>query len=91
MTAGFYGKNMFSFVRNCQSVTFKFKKFIYLFILALLSLLLCGLFSSCRGWGLLSGCGTWTSRCCGVSCGARALCMLASAGSVVVGSGAWAQ
>ena len=45
MTAGFYGKNMFSFVRNCQSVTFKFKKFIYLFILAVPGLCCCAGFS----------------------------------------------
>ena len=46
---------------------FSFKyKFIYL--LAVGSLLLYGLFSSCRELGLLSSCGTWALHCGGFSC-----------------------
>lgn len=56
MIAGFYGKSMFSFCRETAKVSSFFKfKIIYVFILAVLGLLwLCGLFSSRRGWGLLS-------------------------------------
>ena len=37
------------------------------------SLLLCGLFSSCSEQGLLSHCDVWASHCSGNSCGASAL------------------
>ena len=38
------------------------------------SSLLCGLFSSCSEWGLLSRSGAWASHCGGFSCcGAQAL------------------
>ena len=36
------------------------------------SLLLCGLFSSCREWGPLSSCDVQASHCDGFSCGAQA-------------------
>ena len=36
-------------------------------------LAVCGLFSSCSKWGLLSSCGVQTSYCGGFSCGAQSL------------------
>ena len=48
--------------------------FIYIFILGCrVPSLLCGGFSSCREWGLLSSCDAQTSHCSGVSCTAQAL------------------
>ena len=47
---------------------------LYLLVSSAGSLLLFGLFSSCRQWGLLSSCSAWASHCSGFSyCGVWAL------------------
>ena len=55
-------------IRHTFSIPLCHLSLIYFIFGCATSSLLCRLFSRCSEWGLLSGCSTRTSHCCGSSC-----------------------